>query len=113
MLMKILGSEIDARENLKFSFKRYWIFWLVLLVTIFLDYLTTLHFINEYGVHIEANRIVRYLMENIGVTPGLLLGKSLQLVSVLIFVCLHQRLGNLFLLIIILLNIWAVFINML
>jgi len=75
------------------------------------DYLSTLYFVEKYGSHLEANYVVRVLIENAGVTVGTLIGKLLQIVAVVFFVCLHRRLGNLFLLIVIVLNCWAVVIN--
>lgn len=50
-------------------------------------------------------------MENLDVTFGLFMGKILQFIAVVMFVGLNRRLGNLFLLIVILLNCWAVVIN--
>lgn len=109
--MKILGEEIPYKENLIFSFKRYLVWWLILLVTMVFDYLTTLFFVDKYGPGAEANLVVYWLIVNQGVVIGVLIGKLLQLISVIVFVGLHRRLGNLFLLIVILLNCWAVVIN--
>jgi len=109
--MKILGEEIAYRENFVFSFNRYLVWWLILLVTMVFDYLTTLNFIHKYGVGAEANKVVSWLIMNQGVAIGVFIGKLLQLISVILFVCLHRRLGNLILLIVILLNCWAVVIN--
>ena len=109
--MKILDTEINLKENLLFSFKRYRIWWIILLVTMIFDYLTTINFVSKIGVEAEANQVFGWLIKNLGLYFGLLIGKLLQLFSVLMFVCLNQRLGNLFLLITILLNCWAVVIN--
>ncbi len=109
--MKILDSKISFKDNFLFSIKRYRIWWLILLVTMVFDYLSTVNFVNKIGVEAEANHVVNWLMTNFGLYLGLFIGKCLQLFSVVMFVCLHQRLGNLFLLITILLNCWAVVIN--
>lgn len=109
--MKILDSEINLKENLDFSLHRYRIWWVILLITIIFDYLTTLNFVSKLGVEAEANQVVGWLIKNLGLLSGLFIGKLLQLASVIIFVCLHQRLGNLFLLFTILLNCWAVVMN--
>lgn len=109
--MKILDSEINLKENLNYSLRRYRIWWVILLITMVFDYLTTINFVSKLGVEAEANHIVAWFISNLGIFLGLLIGKLLQLFSVIMFVCLHQRLGNLFLLITILLNCWAVVIN--
>ena len=111
MPMKLLDTEINVKENLIFSLNRYPIWWLILIVTMIFDYLTTINFVTKIGVEAEANQVVAWLISNLGLYLGLFIGKLLQLFSVVMFVCLHQRLGNLFLLITILLNCWAVVIN--
>jgi uncharacterized protein YqgC (DUF456 family) len=109
--MQILGEELSFKENLIFSLRRYRVWWLILFVTIIFDYLSTLYFVEKFGADTEANHVVRWLIENFGVLIGTFIGKLLQLVAVVLFVCLHRRLGNLFLLIVILLNCWAVVMN--
>jgi hypothetical protein len=109
--MRILDSEVKLKENLIFSLHRYRIWWVILLITIVFDYLTTLNFVSKLGAEAEANAVVGWLITSLGLYLGLFIGKILQLISVIIFVCLHQRLGNLFLLITILLNCWAVVNN--
>ncbi len=109
--MLILGSEVNLKGNLLFSFRRYLVFWLLLVFTMILDYLTTLIFVGEIGAQAEANMVIWWLITQLGPLLGVLIGKCLQLLAVLVFVSLHQRLGNLFLLVIILLNCWAVIIN--
>lgn len=109
--MKILGSEIDLKQNLLYSFNRYGVWWIILLVTIVFDYLTTLYFVSKLGAEAEANQVVAWLINHVGLYLGVLIGKLLQLAAVVIFVSLNQKLGNLFLLIVILLNCWAVVMN--
>jgi len=109
--MRVLGQEVDLKGNLAFSIRRYLVWWLILLVTMIFDYLSTLYFVEKYGSDLEANYVVRILIESFGANIGTLIGKLLQLVAVVFFVSLHRRLGNLFLLIVILLNCWAVVIN--
>ena len=100
--VQVLGQEVDFKGNLLFSLQRYPVWWLILVVTMIFDYLSTLYFVEKFGSHLEANYVVRVLIENAGVTFGALIGKLLQLVAVAFFVCLHRRLGNLFPLIVIL-----------
>lgn len=109
--MKILGSDVNLKENLLYSLNRYRVLWLVLLVTMIFDYVTTVFFVSELGVRAEANMLMERLIRNFGLSVGVLIGKSLQLLPVVFFVSLDKRFGNLFLLAIILINIWAVFIN--
>ena len=109
--MKILGSEVNLKENLLYSLNRYRVLWLILLVTMIFDYVTTVFFVSRLGVRAEANILMDWLIRNIGLSVGVLIGKTLQLLPVVFFVCLNKRFGNLFLLAIILINIWAVFIN--
>lgn len=109
--MKILGSEVTIKENLLFSLSRYLIWWLILLITMAFDFLTTLYFVSKLGADTEANMVIRWLISNLGLSTGVLIGKLFQLISVVMFACLHRRLGNIFLLVIILLNCWAVVIN--
>lgn len=111
--MQLLGEEIDFKGNLLYSFKRYRVWWVILLVTMVFDYLTTLNFVEVYGPKSEANLVIRWLIINTDVYIGTAFGKLLQLVSVMVMVSLKRRLGNLFMLVVILLNCWAVVINVL
>ena len=109
--MKILGADINLKENFLFSLKRYLVWWAILIVTIIFDYLTTLYFVSKLGPDAEANKVVAWLIHNLGPYLGVLIGKLMQLVSVILIVSLSKKAGNLFLLIIILLNCWAVVMN--
>ena len=109
--MKFLSSELNIKENLLFSLRTYRVLWLILIITIVFDYLTTVYFISALGVEAEANQVVNWLIENLGLSAGLLIGKLLQLLSVAFVACLGQRVGRIFLVFVILLNCWAVFIN--
>lgn len=109
--MTLLGANINLIENLIFSLNRYRIWWVILLITIIFDYLTTLYFVSKLGPNAEANKVVAWLINNLGLYLGVLIGKLLQLISVLLIVSLSKKVGNLFLLIIILLNCWAVVMN--
>lgn len=109
--MRILDSDIDLKGNLGFSWGRYRVWWAILLVTIVFDALTTLYFVDKYGIDREGDLVVRWLIAHAGLLVGILAGKSLQLAAVLMMAALHRRLGNLFLLVIILLNCWAVVMN--
>ncbi len=109
--MRILDEEIEWKENFVYSLRRYPVWWLILIITMVFDFALTVYFVEKYGAGREANHVVRFLVENLGIVTGTLIGKLLQLFAVSMFVCLHRRLGNLFLLIVILLNCWAIVMN--
>lgn len=109
--MILLGETINFKENLQYSIKRYNVWWVILLVTIPFDIFTTYAFTAKYGIKAEGNFFTQLWMLYLDPLYGNLIGKILQLLSVVFFVGLHQRLGNIFLLFIILLNCWAVVIN--
>lgn len=109
--MQILDQEIPLKENLRFSLKRYTVWWVILLITMIFDFFTTLYFVEKYGLVTEGNSVVSWLIRNFGLAAGVFVGKLFQLFSVTVFVSLHQKLGNIFLLIIVLFNFWAVVVN--
>ena len=109
--MKLLGQSIPLRENLLFSFRRYTVWWIILLVSMFFDALTTVAFVRELGPEREMNPVVRWLLQSVGIVPGLVIGKLLQLGAVAAFVSLDRRWGNVLMLIVVVLNCWAVVVN--
>ena len=109
--MKIIGVSVDFHENLTSSVQRYAVWWVILVVTMVFDVFTTYGFVSKFGIEAEGNMATKFWMQLMDPFYGNILGKILQLLSVIFFVGLHQRLGNIFLLFIILLNCWAVVIN--
>ena len=109
--MKILDEKVAIKENLAFSLKRYWYLWLILLVTILFDYLSTAEFVSKYGIKAEANLITRFMMHALGHDTGNMMGKLLQILSVICMACLSRRIGNFFLLFVIIINSWATIVN--
>lgn len=109
--MKILDEEIKFRDNLIFSLNRYTIWWIILIITMIFDYVSTAAFISKYGTQAEANFTTRLMMEHVNPHIGNLTGKILQFLSVLCLAALSRRVGNFFLLFIILLNCWAIVMN--
>ena len=109
--MRLFGVTVNFKENIQYSIKRYKVWWAILLVTILFDIFTTYAFTTKYGIKAEGNFFTKSWMLYLGAFYGNLIGKLLQLLSVVSFVGLHQRLGNIFLLFIILLNCWAVVVN--
>jgi hypothetical protein len=109
--MRVLDEHIDFAANLRYSLSRFAIWWILLIVTMAFDLLTTLGFVSVFGIDKEANAVARSLMHGLGVGPGVFLAKVLQLLSVTCLVALNRRMGNVFLLAVTLLNGWAIVIN--
>lgn len=109
--MIILDKKVPILENLSFSVRRYWYWWLILLATIVMDYLTTVEFVAKYGVKAEANYITRFMMVHLGEDFGNIIGKILQFISVICVVSLSKRFGNFFLLFVVIINCWAIVVN--
>lgn len=112
-MVRILDEEILFKENLKASFRLYWYLWLILLVTAFFDFVTTVLFMQEDGIQFERNFIIRWLVSTIGVLPGVFLGKFLQILAAIGFSALSLAFSRAILLLILLLNLVAVIINLL
>ena len=91
--MLILGDEISLKTNLLASLRGHWLLRMSFLLTMLLDYLSTLYFMVFDGVDTEANGVVRWLVYEFGMITAVFLGKSLQLVAALGFVALTQSLA--------------------
>ena len=111
--MRLLGDAIPLRENLSRSLDRDPVWWVLLVVTAAADFLSTTAFMHESGIHHEQNAIVRYLAYTVGIVPGAALGKLLQLIAAMGLCALSFRLSRLVLVCLVLLNTWAVLINLL
>lgn len=109
--VKLLGQPVHFRDNLLYSFRRYTIWWIILLITMAFDFLSTAGFVWRYGTGAEANMVTRLMMEQFSPNLGNFVGKALQLLSVICFVGLSRKVGNFFILFIILINCWAIVIN--
>ena len=110
--MQILGSEVPLIENIKQSIVRYWVLWVLLLLTIVLDCLTTIRFMFLGGIELEANLVVRWLAERLGVVQGVIVGKTLQFVSAIGFSALSFTYSRAILILLISLNLLAAFHNL-
>jgi len=109
--MKVLDEEIDLIENLKSSFIKYQLLWLFLLITIVLDSLTTINFMQNQSINHEANLIIRWLATIFGIIPGVIFGKLLQLISALVFSALSLKYSRAILMLLLSLNLLAVYNN--
>ena len=112
-IVRILDEEIQLKENIKASFRLYWYLWLILLVTAYFDFVTTVLFMDQDGIQLERNFIVRWLAFSIGILPGVFLGKFLQILAAIVFSALSLRLARATLLLMHFLNLVAVIINFL
>jgi hypothetical protein len=110
--MNILDEEIPLIDNIKRSLRHYWFFWVLLLISVGLDYFSTLYFMHFFGVEKEANLIVRWLAQTLGVYHGVAIGKSLQLVSAVGFSSLSFKYSRAILMMLIFLNLLAVIHNL-
>ena len=110
--MQILDQEIQIVENIKASFRRYWYLWIALFITAFFDFATTILFMCKEGIQQEGNSIIRLLAYKLGIIPGVLLGKSLQIVAAIGFSALSLNMSRTILLLILLINLFAVIVNL-
>ena len=109
--MRILDQQINFKQNLLYSLRRYPLWWVIMTITMFFDFLSTTVFVAEYGTRAEANFTTRLMMEHFTPFLGNLIGKLLQLIAVVCLVGLTRRVGNFFMLFVILLNCWAIVMN--
>ena len=110
--MKILDEDIPLLDNLKKSVQFYWLLWLILLVSIVLDTVTTVIFMQGDGISFEANLLIRWLALTFGIIPGVIFGKALQLVAALGFSALSLKYSRAILMLLTALNILAVYHNL-
>jgi len=109
--MKILDEEIQLIENVKSSWKKNKPLWLLFFFTIFLDSLTTIRFMLIESIDREANILIRWLAENIGIVKGVIIGKFLQIIAALGFSALSIKYSRAILLLLIGLNLLAAYHN--
>ena len=109
--MQILDQNISLKKNLTTSLRRHWLLWTVLVVTAMLDFASTMGFMTEYGVRVEKNMVVRWLAQNLGIIPGVLIGKSLQVLAAAALTALAPRYSRAILLLIVGINLLAFLAN--
>lgn len=110
--MQILGEEVPLKQNLLNSLRKHWVLWPLLLVTVVFDFLSTLLFMSQYGIHVEKNLVVRWLALTLGVIPGVAVGKSLQIVAAAGFSALSFKYSRAILLLIVGINLLATLFNL-
>jgi hypothetical protein len=110
--MRILDQDIQLKANLLNSFRKHWLLWSVLVVTAFLDFVTTYRFMTQYGIAVERNMVVRWLALNLGIVPGVLIGKSLQIFAAAAFSALSFKYSRAILLLIVGVNLLAILFNL-
>lgn len=110
--MKILDKEIPLLENLKQSYYSYWYLWLILIISIMLDSLSTVLFMQDEGIVREANVLIYFLAETFGIIVGVIIGKSLQLIAAIGFAALSYKYSPLVLVLLSCLNLLAFYHNL-
>jgi len=110
--MQILGQDVSLKENLLKSIREHWFLWSVLLVTAFYDFASTVFFMSQYGIRVEKNMVVRWLATTLGIVPGVLVGKALQIMAVAAFSALSLKYSRAILLLIVGLNLLAILANL-
>ena len=109
--MQILDQDVSLKKNLVTSLRRHWLLWTVLLVTALLDFASTLGFMTEYGARVEKNMVIRWLVLNLGIIPGVIIGKSLQILAAAALSALSPKYSRAVLLLIIGVNLLAFLAN--
>ena len=111
--MQILGADVPLGKNLLTSLRRHWLLWSMLVVTALLDFATTLGFMSEYGIRVERNMVVRWLALSLGMIPGVMIGKSLQIIAAAGFSALSLKYSRAILVLIVGINCLAILGNVL
>lgn len=105
-------ADLDLRRDTRLFFNRHTaLFWLFL-ATVVADFASTISFMALYGPAMEANLIVRFLAEELGILWGPFAGKFLQILAVWGFSMLALRMAPFVLSALIGLNLIAVLMNM-
>jgi len=110
--MKILDEEIDFKKNKFLIFREYRSYVILYFITLFMDYFSTVYFMQKLGPEFELNFIVRKLAYTYGIYLGPFLGKFYQFFAAWALTILAPRLAKLLLTLVILLNIGACLVNM-
>ena len=110
--MQILGEQIPLKDNLLKSLRVHRLIWIILVITAFFDFASTLFFMSEDGIHVEQNLLVRWLAMTVGIVPGVLIGKCLQLLAAAAFAALSFKHSRAILLLIALVNVLAILANL-
>jgi hypothetical protein len=109
--MKILDKEVHLYENIEQSINQYKVFWLIFIISIILDTVSTYFFMKIDGIGTEANVLIKNLAYFLGIIPGVIIGKSLQFIAAIIFTSLSLKYSRAILLLFTALNLLASFHN--
>lgn len=110
--LQLLGESLDLRANVRGAWQRHRPFIWLLLFTVVLDALSTVAFMSTLGVEREQNPFIRQLAHGLGIVGGTTLGKLGQVFAVAGFVALAPRLARLVLTVVILMNLFALVVNL-
>lgn len=107
-MIKILDNDVDVFKNSRRLLKDYRVHFLIVIVTMFADSISTTLFMSADGVGSEMNHVVRLLAMRLGIVSGPMVGKVLQLVALCLLACIVPTLTRLLFWVVITINIIAV-----
>ncbi len=110
--MIILDRETEFRKNVSRLFGDYRFYFYALLVTAFADLFSTIGFMLLTGPEKELNLLVRHLSIHLGIFLGPVIGKTCQILAVCFFSGIVPRLSKAICILVIALNIIAIFMNL-
>lgn len=109
--MRVLDCEVSIEQNGGLLFDRYRLVFLLLVCSAVCDAISTTYFMAQVGPSHEMNVVVRLLSHTYGIVWGPVLGKSLQIAAVWLITLFTPNLTRFVCATIILLNGYAVYIN--
>ncbi|WP_152593852.1 hypothetical protein [Thalassotalea sp. ND16A] len=109
--MIILDQQVYLKYNFFYALQTHHSYWYLLLLSAVIDYVTTLQFMIHGSIAMEANMVVRFLAYEVGIFSGVMVGKSLQIFAVMAFCSLSKELSRPVLLLMILINCIAIYLN--
>ena len=110
--MIVLDTYINVAANKTVLFTQYKAYFFLLLYSVVLDGLSTIHVMGKIGPAFELNFFVRHLSYACGIIIGPILGKGLQLVAVWFITLFTPKLVKLICISIFIVNCYAFVINM-
>ncbi len=110
--MRLLDSEIDIDASKYTLFKEYRGLFALLIISALMDAASTTYFMRIKGVGLEINIVVRLLSYTYGPIAGPLLGKLYQVFGVWVITVFVPKLSRFVCAMIIILNCYAVVMNM-
>ena len=110
--MTVLDTHINIAANKALLFTQYKAYFFLLLYSVVLDGLSTVHFMGKIGPGCETNFFVRQLSYACGIVVGPLIGKGLQILAVWLITLFTPNLIRLVCTVIFISNCYAFVLNM-